>query len=239
MSVTTRIQPGASLHSDSGEAVHVGPWHGEGSYARVYRATLAGTGCGCALKIAKPEISDSAEWLREERKVLEAVQHPHLVKLLGAGSTEVAPFLLLEWLEGDALHDLVRARRRLPLRQALEILDALAAATSAIHARGIAHGDIRAQNVLVVARRGAVLIDPGPGEAMSSGERPAQRDVRRLGDLLHLMLTGSLPAPHHTGLTATNGFSRPVVELWCRTQLPEPPAASELHQQLSQLRKLL
>jgi len=239
MSVTTRIQPGASLRSERGEAVHVGPWRGEGSYARVYRATLADTGCGCALKIAKPEIANASQWLQEERRVLESVQHPHLVKLLGAGSTEVSPFLLLEWLEGEALHDLVRARRRLPLRQALEILDALAAATAAIHSRGIAHGDIRSQNVLIVAQRGAVLIDPGPGEPLALDERPAQRDLRCLGDLLHLMLTGSLPTPHHAMLTAANGFSRPVVELWGRTQLPEPPAASELHQQLSQLRKSL
>jgi tRNA A-37 threonylcarbamoyl transferase component Bud32 len=142
-------------------------------------------------------------------------------------------------LEGNALYDLVRARRRLPLRQALDLLDSVAAATAAIHAKGMAHGDIRPQNVLVVSRRGAVLIDPGPGEPMATGDRLTQRDVHCLGELLHLMLTGSLPTPNQTMLTATNGFSRPVVELWNRTQALEPPPVHELHQQLSHLKKLL
>lgn len=235
----TRIQPGASLRSERGEAVHVGPWRGEGSYARVYRATLPGAASECALKVAKPEIPDSSHWLQEERRVLEEVQHAHLVKLLGAGSSDAGPFLLLEWLEGEALLDVVRARRRLPMRQALEILDALTAATAAIHARGLAHGDIRPQNVLVVPKRGAVLIDPGPGEPIAPGESLPQRDVRRLGELLHLMLTGALPAPNHAALAAANGFSRVVVELWNRTQAPEPAAAGELHQQVSRLRSSL
>lgn len=231
-----RIQPGVSLRSVRGESVEVGPWQGEGSYARVYRASLAGTRETCALKMAKPEIPDASRWLQQERRVLEAVQHPHLVRLLGAGSTEVTSFLLLEWLEGEALHDLVRARRRLPVRQALEILAPLTAATAAIHARGLAHGDIRSQNVLVVPRRGAMLIDPGVSEAVAPGVRLSQLDVQRLGELLHLMVTGSLPAPDHVLLATAHGFSRPVVELWSQTQSAEPPTAAALQQQVERLR---
>jgi serine/threonine protein kinase len=234
-----RIQPGVLLLSDRSERVEVGSWHGEGSYARVYRATLPDGKGPCALKIAKPEISDSAEWLAEEQRVLEAVRHPHLVELLGAGHAEASPFLVLEWLEGEALHDLVRARRRLPVRQALEILEPLTAATAAIHARGMAHGDVRAQNVLVVPRRGAVLIDPGPGAPALLGDSLACRDVRCLGELLHLMVTGAPPSPDRAVLATTNGFSRAVVELWTRTQSAAVPGAAELQQQVGRVRGAL
>lgn len=234
-----RIQPGVLLLSDRGEQVQVGSWLGEGSYARVYRATLPDGKGPCALKIAKPEVPDSAQWLAAERRVLEAVRHPHLVELLGSGCAEASSFLLLEWLEGEALHDLIRARRRLPVRQALELLESLAAAVAAIHARGMVHGDIRAQNVLVVPRRGAMLIDPGLGDPALLGDSPAGRDVRCLGELLHLMVTGAPPLPDRAVLATANGFSRPVVELWTRTQSAAPPAAAEFQQQVGRVRGAL
>lgn len=236
MSTPVRIQPGVILRSERGEPVQVGPWRGEGSYARVYRATLLQPGDPCALKIAKSEIADAAQWLAEERRVLDAVQHPQLVRLLGAGTAEAMPFLLLEWLEGEPLLDLVRSRRRLPVRQALEILEPLSAAVVAIHARGLAHGDIRPQNVLVVPRRGAMLIDPGPGEPVAPRESLAGRDVRRLGELLHLMVTGTIPELGRSTLATNQGFSRAIVEMWNHSQSTVTPSATEFCQQVARVR---
>jgi serine/threonine protein kinase len=234
-----RLQPGLTLRTQAGETVLVERWRGEGSYARVYRAMLTQSGTPCALKVAKAEIPDSGDWLEAERAVLERVRHPHLARALGAGAAGQSPFLLLEWLDGDTLLDLVDSRRRLPLRQALEILQPLAEALAAIHAERLAHADLRAQNVVVTTDRGAMLADPGRSDASVALTVRQHEDVRQLGGLLYLMLTGRSWDPAAPPLSAANGFNRAVVELWTRCRANSPATASELAGSIAQLRRTL
>ncbi|HEU4752688.1 MAG TPA: protein kinase, partial [Armatimonadota bacterium] len=186
----------------------------------------------CALKLAKAEIPDAAARLRREKQVLAQLRHPRVVALLDAGEHAGTPFLVLEWLEGETLLDLVQTRRRLALRQSLEISEAVADGLAAIHAHGLVHGDIRPQNILVVPRRCAVLTDPGGGEPGAS-TLPAD-DIRAVGGLLHLMLTG-FPESDPPRLTAAAGYNRAVVQLWEQVRSDRPLTASDL---LSQLRRL-
>jgi hypothetical protein len=228
---TSRILAGASLATELGEAVTVRSWRGEGSYARVYRAFYSRTRGECAVKIAKPEVPDAADRLRREREVLAPVRHSKVVSLLDAGSIHGTPFLVLEWLEGETLLDVVNARRRgLALRQALEVLEAAAEGAAHLHGLGLVHGDIRPQNVLVVPGRPVVLTDPG-------GLGTPADDVRALGGLLRLMLTGDPGGARP--LAPGGGLNPAAVALWERSQAERAPTVSELLAEAGRIRRSL
>lgn len=233
-----RPKPGASFPTASGGQIVIRAWRGEGSFARVYRAAYLRPGqapfdaCECALKLPKPEIAGSAERIRAEGDLLSRLDHPQLGALLDSGAAD-APFLVLEWLDGETLLDLVRARRRLPLRQALEHLERILAALAHCHSRRVVHGDVRGQNVLVLPGRGAVLTDPEPvSPATQSG------DLRAAGALLYLMLTGSEPNSGEM-LTTAGGYNRAVVELATRLASEVPPSAQEALGEVQRLRSRL
>ena len=183
----------------------------------------------------KVEIAEAVSWLECERELLRSVSHPHLVHLMDWGTAQGAPFLVLEWLEGPTLLDEIARRRRLPLRQSLEILEPIAEALGYLHARGLAHGDVRVENVIVVPERGAVLTDPAP-QHRTGNIGPEASDIRALGEMLHRCVTGREPDDKEPRLTTAAGFNRKVVQLWAATASPSPPTAVTLLEQLRSLR---
>ena len=239
MSSPAPIRPGTILQTESGARLRVEAWRGEGSFARVYRGTLLAGSRACAVKVARSEVPEAAARLEHERRVLTVVQHPHLVRLLDHGHAPESPFLCLDWLEGETLLEEVSRRRRLPLRTALEIFSQLSEAVAAFHSRHEWHGDVRPENVILTREAGAVLTDPGPPVDSPSTESLPVQDLRRLVDLLALMLTGRPPDTGETCLSPSDGFNPRVVELWQRTQDPTPAAARDLHLAAEQLRRSL
>lgn len=232
--VITRIPSGAELTSEGGLRLRVRSGRGEGSYARVYQGIDVGTGRLCAVKLAKAEIPDAPERLEAERSMLVRLDHPQIVSLLDHGVFNGVPYLVLEWLEGETLLDLVAARRRLPLRRALEILGGVCEGLVHLHEHGVAHGDIRAQNVIVVTGRGAVLTDPGAQPAGTFSE-----DIRAAGGLFQLMLAGTARPGSGAALSVSAGHSRAAVELHARTQSAEPPTAVTLRDHVRRLQRSL
>src|SRR5213078_3989480 len=102
-------------------------------------------------------------------------------------------------------------RRQLPLVNALGVTRDLAAAVASLHRQGVAHADLRADNVLILAAgRGARLADLGSAlrRGESGFEDACRSDVRRLGGLLHWMLTGALLDGAPPRLTRAAGFHR-------------------------------
>ena len=227
---TGRWRPGEVVVSDRGRRAQVRSWRGEGSYARVYLAHELPMGSPVAVKVAKTELAEAAPRLERERHVLGSVNHARIVSLLDGGRHAGAPFLLLEWLEGETLSDLLQRKRRLPLRQALEYLEALCEGLAALSAAGRHHGDLRPQNVIVTAR-GPVLTDPG---ALEPGTH--SQDVRGAGELFHWMLTGAAPDPAAPRITTGAGINPRAVALWERTQSPLPPSAAALLEEVRRLR---
>ncbi len=237
-------RPGTVLTTENGQQVQVANWQGEGSFAHVFRAQYNRTAGPCALKIAKPEIPDATHRLIAQRDTLAGIRHPAVVTLLDWGAYNSTPFLVLEWLEGDTLHDVLASRRRLPLRQSLDILECILDGLTGLHAAGRYHGDVRCSNMLLVPGRGAVLTDPGSPEgfdrdaaAHDTGASPAS-DVAAAGRILHRLLTGEDPGPEPR-LHPRAGYNPRAVELWQQTQDPNPPTAEHLLAQTRALRTSL
>jgi len=87
---------------------------------------------------------------RREARALERLDHPNVVKIVGHGLEENAPFIAMELLEGEPLKELLRRGALLP-QQALEIIRQAAAGLIAAHALAIVHRDVKPSNLFLCA----------------------------------------------------------------------------------------
>jgi serine/threonine protein kinase len=123
---------------------------GEGGMGIVYLAEDTHLGRRVAIKFLASTQNHNyrARFLREARAVSN-LSHPHIAVLHDYGETEEGqPFIVMEYLKGKTLSDLLN-ERGLTLTQALEITEAVADALSAAHRNGIVHRDIKPSNVIV------------------------------------------------------------------------------------------
>ncbi len=207
-----------------GPGARVGSWvieaqlssNGSGT---VYRAYHTRTRRRAAVKVLHAELvgsrEASARFTREVRATQDA-RHPGLARVFGAGAlADGRPWFAMELLDGRDLASILCERGALSPAEALETLEALAAALTVAHARGIVHRDVKASNVFIsVGPSGqrvvlldfgvAKLLEPGGASGRTqaaalapeqSAGRPvdARADVYALGVLLFQMLTGELP----------------------------------------------
>jgi Protein kinase domain len=153
---------------------------GKGNMGRVYRAR-DGAGRDVALKVILAEVADQENLARFEREgqALAAISpHPNVVTVHSTGRQGKSPYLVLDFVEGEAL-DQVFKRGYLPLLQAVSVSEQLARAVAHIHDAGVLHRDIKPANVLLRREDGRpVLTDFGMASL-----RGADR-LTRTGDVL-------------------------------------------------------
>lgn len=156
----------------SGHTIEVDQVVGSGATSVVWRCRRADSGALCALKVAR-RLADTSILAEEAERLIWGMS-PSLPRLLGLGRippavlgeafTEAAPCLLLEWIEGATLRSFSEAHPTLHESVLLGITRDLAQTLSDLHAAGIAHGDIKPDNVMIVQRYDgphAVLLDMG------------------------------------------------------------------------------
>lgn len=244
-----RLTPGQQLVTQDGHLVVVRQWHAEGSYSRIYQGVLdrRDESTECAIKLARLEDDRSLVSLQRELGVLQLVRHPHLVALLDWGATPPGPptyapshtqhstltahqpnYLVLQWIPGESLDAYVTRVRRMPLAHALRALISVAAAAAALHSAGFAHGDLRSANVRVsLPGPVVVLTDLGSAVGRNSPQfgDACRSDVDRLGDLLHLMLTGASLELGRSRLSSADGHHPEAVGLYNTIRTTKTSAA--------------
>lgn len=139
---------------------------GEGGMGAVYQAQHVGTGRPVAVKVLLSSLVRSSEAVaRFRREALAAgrLRHPNIVDVTDFGvaavnGTDVA-YLVMEYLEGSTLRQLIDDRGALPLEVAVSIVEQIAVAIEAAHRAGIVHRDLKPENVWLVddARGGFVI----------------------------------------------------------------------------------
>jgi serine/threonine-protein kinase len=220
---------------------------GEGGFGQVWRATRDGT--LVAIKVLHLELIRSHDAIvRFERELAatERLNHPNVVRALDHGTLpDGRPFLVLEYVEGPSLRDVIHERGSLPPTEMLALLEPLCEALGAAHAMGLVHRDVKASNVILgtdAAGSRPVLPDfglvklldqDGPGltssrsmlgtpaamapEQMRGQPVDARTDVYALGLLAYHMLTGA-PA-----------FGAPgVVQSYLQIHGPRPRPSSKV-----------
>ena len=199
---------------------------GEGAFGVVYRATQPQIGREVAIKAVHPELANHPDFVRrfeQEAQIVARLEHPHIVPLYDYWREPDGAYLVMRFLRGGSLEDLIALGPLAPERAAA-ILDQTAAALAAAHRQGVVHRDVKPGNVLLDDEGNAYLTDFGVALDAGAPERtsgtmmrgtPAylspeqirletatpQSDVYALGVVLYEMLTGEHPFPE-TSLTA-------------------------------------
>lgn len=192
-----------------------------GRYGHIYQVWSANEWCALTCKIVAPARRDervALAALRREARILRMVRHPAIVRSFGGGEHDGLPFLLMEYLEGPSLFDVIENRRdrQLEPSDALRVAIHVGAALYHLHRRGFLYLDMKPANMLV--RDGVpVLVDLDAVRRIRDQARPVRRtgtapymapehvrrepltracDVYGLGALLYEMLTGRWPFEH-------------------------------------------
>jgi serine/threonine protein kinase len=119
----------------------------------VYAADPLDGGARVALKVLRPEFLGDAHVLArflEESRMSMRLVHPNIVRVHGSAQAEDgSPYLVMELLDGVPLGAYTQNGGRVPLAQAVPILQGILAGLAAAHAQGIVHRDLKPDNVLL------------------------------------------------------------------------------------------
>ena len=139
---------------------------GAGTFARVYRAEKKGDASGdiYAVKVLRKrfrdEVKELEQFLREGRMGLK-LRHPHIVSIVDVIPDVRNPLLVMEFVEGQTLRELVRIRGKLPADLALRLMYEISSGLAYAASLGIAHRDLKLSNVLISSDGKAKLVDFG------------------------------------------------------------------------------
>ena len=199
---------------------------GVGSMGAVYRAMEVDLERVVAVKTLRnsllaeetPETQEEMRRrFRQEAQAAGRISHPGVTTVYRVGEEESTPYLVMEWLEGQSLDQVMKLRNRLPAQEAgrivMEVLDALEAA----HKVGVIHRDVKPSNLvlldngrikvtdfgiariqgheLVKTQAGVVLATPkfASPEQLQGIEVDGRADVFAVGVLFYHLLTGTFP----------------------------------------------
>ncbi len=199
---------------------------GEGGMGVVYEATHTLIGRRLAVKVLHPDVAqvqDLVDRFYNEARTAAGIGHEHIIEITDMGKHIDSPYIVMEFLEGKALSDLMK-ERILSIEEAtaisLQVLDAL----NAVHSKGVIHRDLKPDNIHVLikggrffvkildfgisklktpeaqdmhlTRTGTVLGTPyymAPEQAAGKKDQDHRIDIYAAGVILYEMLTGNLP----------------------------------------------
>lgn len=125
---------------------------GQGGMSLVYRAIDIRTGHSVAIKILKSEYNNDVEFLERFQREAHAagrMSHHNIVNLLDVGTEGDFRYLVLEYISGNTLKDIIKEKGALNPNTAIQITIRILSALQHAHENGIIHRDIKPQNVLV------------------------------------------------------------------------------------------
>jgi serine/threonine-protein kinase len=201
---------------------------GRGGMAEVYKSIHPALGKPVAIKILPTTLAAEDEFRRRfarEAQVVSKLEHPNIVRVFDSGEQDGRYFMVMEYLTGKDLDQLIKSNGKLPITQVISLIKQLASGLDYAHAQGFVHRDIKPSNVLLDTSTDnirAVLSDFGiakiinahtamtrtgymlgtfdyiaPEQIQESANVDGKADIYALGVMVYQMLTGELPFKHN------------------------------------------
>jgi serine/threonine protein kinase len=219
----------------------------KGGEGQIFQGRDRQTGALIAIKLLHEEAFSAPRFDREV-ELLTELSHPGIVQYIAHGALDRRRFLVMEWVEGKTLSQLLA--HGLTLRESVAVIGRIADVLASVHARGIVHRDIKPSNIMFLegslervklldfgiarpvgpssmTRTGVVIGTPGfmsPEQARGAWDVDARADVFSLGCVLYTCLCGRTPFAASrmlANLTAILFLDPVPVSVQC----PEAPAA--------------
>jgi eukaryotic-like serine/threonine-protein kinase len=209
---------------------------GHGAMGAVYRAKDPAMGRVVAVKtilsvaLASTQQNEFRERFYREARTAGGLAHPGIVPIFDVGEQDGVPFLVMEFISGRTLDEVVKKGERLSMERACEIGQRIAEALGYAHQHGVIHRDVKPANILLTSREtygierpkiadfgvaklaeasttmtGQLLGTPAfmPPEQFTGGPIDGRADSFSLGVVLYWMVTGEQPFPGES-LTAVS-----------------------------------
>ncbi|MBM2616817.1 Stk1 family PASTA domain-containing Ser/Thr kinase [Actinoplanes sp. LDG1-06] len=160
-----------------GGRYQVGELLGYGGMAEVHRGRDLRLGRDVAIKMLRTDLARDAtfqERFRREAQNSAALNHPAIVAVYDTGEEisstgEKLPFIVMEFVNGRTLKEVLAQEQRIPTRRALEMIADICAALEFSHRHGIIHRDIKPGNVMITQNGQVKVMDFGIARALASG----------------------------------------------------------------------
>ncbi|GAB2698645.1 Stk1 family PASTA domain-containing Ser/Thr kinase [Nocardia thraciensis] len=166
---------------------------GFGGMSEVHKARDLRLGRDVAIKVLRADLArDPTFYLRFKREAQNAaaLNHPAIVAVYDTGEAEVdggpLPYIVMEYVDGETLRDIVRGKGPLPPRRAMEVIADVCAALDFSHKNGIVHRDMKPANIMI-NRQGAVkVMDFGIARAIADSSNPMTQTAAVIGTAQYL-----------------------------------------------------
>ncbi len=192
---------------------------GDGGTAFVFRGLDNLLNRSVTIKVLRPEYVSDQDFVRRFRREAQAaasLSHPNIVSIYDVGQEDGIYYIVMEYVKGQSLKELVNKMGFLPVRMAVDYACQTAHALAHAHRHGIVHRDVKPHNILIneegrvkvtdfgiaqavtaatVTYNGAILgsVHYFSPEQASGGQTGEKSDIYSLGVVIYEMLTGAVP----------------------------------------------
>lgn len=177
-----------------GGRYELGELIGYGGMAEVHRGRDTRLNREVAIKVLRADLARDPSFLnrfRREAHSAAGLNHPSIVSVYDTGE-DIAPdgtprpFIVMEFVDGRTLRDILKSEGRLPVRRALEIVAEICSALDFSHRNGIIHRDIKPANVMITPQGAVKVMDFGIARAVADNSATQTQTANVIGTAQYL-----------------------------------------------------
>ncbi len=172
-----------------GERYELGEGIGVGGMAEVFRGRDIRLGRDVAVKVLRADLAREPAFqgrFRREAQAAAGLNAPCIVSVFDTGESDGVPYIVMEYVEGRTLRDILQSEGRLLPQRALEVGADVCAALDVAHAAGIVHRDIKPGNVMLTPRGEVKVMDFGIARAVSDTSSTMTQTAAVMGTAAYL-----------------------------------------------------